>query len=456
MKILTTVSDTVWGGKHRYMADVVDELRRRGHELELVAEAGSAMERWAVGEGVPCTTVLDFGVQHASSALESRLAGPERDDVVMVTGRRDSIAVSDFLSGRDERPAFVMFRHSAFELGDTPDVDRLLDAVDLVVATSLEQAQRQFDPLVAVGRLRAEQVMVLSSSVDAPFRERLDSVDRDEVRRSLGLGTETFVFLTVARLSWEKGVDRVLRAFGSLPGGVRDDAVVVVAGDGPERAALEALTDELCVREQVVFLGHVEDMAPVYRAADVAVLASTVPETGPLALKEAMTAGVAVIASRIGGIPEFVRDGVHGLLVDSDDALTDAMGRFLQDEALVGQLGSRARRDALATEQLGPRMDHLELRLDRVHLARNFDARIVQGYRWADVRLHGGARPMAFVPANSSLFELEAHDFAIVRRSLEEDDPTVLASGVSPAAADLLRSSGALIPRRHGRPERGR
>lgn len=455
MRILTTVSDTVWGGKHRYMADVVDELRRRGHSLELVVEAGGAMERWGVAEGVPRTTVSDFTSPDASAALRSRLAGPDVPDVVVVTGRRDAVAVGTLLVGRVDRPSLVMFRHSAFALDDTPEVGDVLDTVDLVIATSLEQAQRQFDPLVLTGRLRAEQVMVLSSSVGGSFRQRLEGVDRTEVRRELGLGVETFVFLIAARLSWEKGVDRVLRALGALPDELRDDVVVAVAGDGPDRAALEALSEELQLGAHVVFLGHVEDMAPVYRAADVVVLASTVPETGPLALKEAMSAGVAVIASRLGGIPEFVRDGVHGLLVDSDAALAAAMGRFVQDEALVGQFGSRARRDSLATERLGPRIDHLELALDRVHLMRHLEAHSTQAYRWAAVRLQGDPRPMVFVPANSSLFEVDAHDFAIVRQSVEADDPGMLV-GLSPVAVDLLRASGALIPRHVGGPERVR
>jgi glycosyltransferase involved in cell wall biosynthesis len=113
------------------------------------------------------------------------------------------------------------------------------------------------------------------------------------------------------------------------------------AGDGAERAALEAQRAALGLDARVRFLGRVDDVAELLAGADVCVMPSRHEGLGVAAL-EAMAAGVPVVASRVGGLPEAVVDGATGCLVAPDDAsaLADALGRLVADRDLRRALGA--------------------------------------------------------------------------------------------------------------------
>jgi glycosyltransferase involved in cell wall biosynthesis len=149
----------------------------------------------------------------------------------------------------------------------------------------------------------------------------------------------------VGRLHPQKSVDVAVRALALLPG----DAHLVIAGEGPDRAALERLVDSLGLRQRVTFLGLVphDDVPAVLRACDVSVLPSRYEELGT-ALVEAMACGVPVVASRTGGIPDVVRDGHNGLLAAPGDAAATAaaLGRLLDDPDLRRRTGECGRATA--------------------------------------------------------------------------------------------------------------
>jgi glycogen(starch) synthase len=148
--------------------------------------------------------------------------------------------------------------------------------------------------------------------------------------------------LFLGRLHRQKGVDTLIRALPLLP----PDATVMLVGDGPERAALRRLAADLGVADRVTVTGFVpHGMVPgLLAGADVVVMPSRYEELGT-ALVEAMAAGRPVVASRVGGIPELVRDGVDGLLVQPDDpaALAKAITRVLANPVLAAELGASGR-----------------------------------------------------------------------------------------------------------------
>ena len=148
----------------------------------------------------------------------------------------------------------------------------------------------------------------------------------------------------VARLERHKGIDVLLRALARcLEHSPRFE--VVLAGDGSERGALEALARELGVAHRVQFLGRrsPQELTPVLHAAGGVVLSSRT-EGLPVSLVEAMAHHKAIVATRVGGIPELLRDGESAILVAPDDplALADAMLRVASDDALRRRLADRA------------------------------------------------------------------------------------------------------------------
>jgi glycosyltransferase involved in cell wall biosynthesis len=182
----------------------------------------------------------------------------------------------------------------------------------------------------------AEKVEVVYNAVD---------VERAAVPAPLGLraqlgGSETRpLVLTPARLNAQKGHGVLLEAIAEVP-----DAHFLLAGDGPERGALEARAAELGVAERVHFLGRREDVPQLLAACDVFALPSLY-EGSSLAVLEAMAAGTTIVSSAIGGTEELIEDGHSGLLVAPGDApaLAAALRRVLGDPELREGMAARAR-----------------------------------------------------------------------------------------------------------------
>lgn len=221
-----------------------------------------------------------------------------------------------------------------------------LPRADRVVAVS-ESART----IVTSEGVKPERVVLIPNAVD--LEDLRTEHTAESARKHLGLPMDKVLGCTVGRLSHEKGQDVLLRALGLLKD-VLPDFMAVLAGDGPDRAALDALAVELGVTGMVRFLGHQKDVATVYRACDFMVMPSR-SEAMPNVLLESMTLGVPVVATRVGGVPEVAQDGRDAWIVPSDDprAMADAIHACVTDATERARRAQRAR--AMVTAQHNPR-----------------------------------------------------------------------------------------------------
>lgn len=148
-------------------------------------------------------------------------------------------------------------------------------------------------------------------------------------------------FLYAGRLSREKGVVTLLAA------AARSGVPLIVAGDGPQAQELRSMAPAA-----VRFVGRVTETEVARLLGDccAAVVPSEWPENAPMAVLEPMAAGKPVVATRVGGIPEQIRDGIEGVLVPPRDvaALATAMLRLAGDRQLAARLGGAGRKRVLA------------------------------------------------------------------------------------------------------------
>jgi glycosyltransferase involved in cell wall biosynthesis len=167
-----------------------------------------------------------------------------------------------------------------------------------------------------------------------------DSDARRVMRKELGTAAE-FVAITVAYLIKDKGIDVAVKALTYLP----NDVVLWIVGDGPERERLEALSHELGLDARIRFLGPKQNVAPFLQAADCALVPSVWADNAPMANIEALACGLPVVASRVGGIPEFTEHGRSGYLFIAGDAKELAASvRVLRDDPQLRQrMGEEAR-----------------------------------------------------------------------------------------------------------------
>lgn len=165
-----------------------------------------------------------------------------------------------------------------------------------------------------------------------------------ELRSTLGLDVDTPVVGCACRATAEKGVDLLFQAFDRYKSKSRSNAVLVYAGTGPQFEELSELRDTLSSAQHIHMMGYVPSAASLFRTASVCVVPSF-RESFSLAVLEMMVRGRAVIAARVGGVPEVIEDGVSGILIPARDigSLTCAIGRVLETPSLQASLGRAAR-----------------------------------------------------------------------------------------------------------------
>lgn len=226
-------------------------------------------------------------------------------------------------------PEFELERSSALQMR------AIGRGVDRYIAVSAAMARE------LAGRFRwpAEKIEVVYNAVEL---DRFGVAASPSLREELAGGRP--LVLTSARLDEQKGHPDLLAAAAQVP-----EAVFAMAGEGDERAALEALAARLGVADRALFLGNRSDIPELLAACDVFALPSLY-EGSSLAVLEAMAAGRAIVTSRIEGTDELIEDGVSGLLVPPRNpaALAAALRTLLGDPGLRQRLGAAARARAVA------------------------------------------------------------------------------------------------------------
>jgi glycosyltransferase involved in cell wall biosynthesis len=225
------------------------------------------------------------------------------------------------------------------------------------------RAFRRFDAVVAVSRplvdrlagagVRRERLHLLPNAFD----DDAPRLDRAAARRALALPDDAFVVGWVGRLGREKGGDVLLEA---LAAGGAPPAVASFLGDGREREALAARAAELGIADRVRWHGTVRDAGRHFAAFDAFALSSRTEGT-PIVLFEAMAAGVPIVATRVGGVPDVVTEG-EALIVppESPAALAAALAEVHRDRAGAASRARRARERLAERYALAPWLDRYD------------------------------------------------------------------------------------------------
>jgi glycosyltransferase involved in cell wall biosynthesis len=220
------------------------------------------------------------------------------------------VVVTEHITGQSHSPSQRALKRR--ELGQA-------DAVTAVCGAVADSLVRDY----GVGRAR---VRVVPNGADLPDDDEERPAAR-AIRDRLGAGLFKPLWLCAGRLETQKGHTVLIDALAQVR--VRGlEFVAVLAGEGSLREALERQVREAGLEGRVHFAGQVDPLGPMYTAAD-AVLLPSLWEGLPLTLLEAMARGRPVVATRVGGIPEAVEDGVTGRLVPAGDAA--ALAAVLED-----------------------------------------------------------------------------------------------------------------------------
>ena len=192
---------------------------------------------------------------------------------------------------------------------------------------------------------RPDKVPVIYNGVNLERFRKADAAQRSEFLRKFKISDETTIIVTIAQCIWAKGLNYFIDAADIILK-EHPNSVFYIIWDGPERSKLEQQAVALGLRDNVIFTGMRVDTEAFLSVADVFVLLSVWEEAFAFSLLEAMASGCPIVATRIGAIPEFVVDGVTGILVPprNAEAAADAIMKLLNDKQLRLEMGLAARK----------------------------------------------------------------------------------------------------------------
>jgi glycosyltransferase involved in cell wall biosynthesis len=291
---------------------------------------------------IPERAAFDFGVIAALRKLIS-----ECDPHIVQTHSVKSHFLMRLTSMYRQRH-WVAFHHGYTSTNLKVTLYNQLDRWSLPAASRVVTVCRPFASALAHARVHTDRITIRHNSVKAFLPAASDKIL--ELRRMLRIPVASQVLLTVGRLSREKGHIDLLQALSLLR---ESNAIgklhLIIVGDGPEKQRLLEAASRYQVAPWVSFVGHQVDVAPYYTMADLMVLPSHT-EGSPNVLLEAMAAGLPIVATSVGGVPEIVTNGKQALLVEKSNhaALASAITRLLDDANLRAQISRFARTTASA------------------------------------------------------------------------------------------------------------
>jgi glycosyltransferase involved in cell wall biosynthesis len=379
IRVLRAIARLNMGGPTLHVSYLSAGLRERGYETMLVAgtvgQGEQSMAYVADELGVPVVTIphLHREISPVRDLLATwrlaRIIRIERPTILHThTAKAGAVGrAAALLAGRSRPPIIVHTFHGhvlrgyfgRFWTGVFRLLERLLARItDALVAVSPEVR----DELVALGVAPASKFRVIRLGIELDNRVSSDGSARAETRRTMGVPEARFVVGWIGRMTGVKRTDLVLKGFRALrDNGV--DAILCMVGDGPDRAAVEQLAGELGIVRDCLFAGYQEDVGPFFAAFDVFVLPSG-NEGTPVTAIEALATGCPVVATRVGGVPDVVDDGVDGFLV-APGAVQEVAARLAElarDPELRVRMGAAGRermRTRYAVDRLVDDVDRL-------------------------------------------------------------------------------------------------
>src|SRR3954447_16932466 len=360
IRVLRVIARLNMGGPALHVAYLSAGLAERGYETTLVAgslaRGEDSMAFVAERLGLEVAKVEDLSREISvlrdlrSVRSLARLIRKERPQILHThTAKAGAVGRIAALLAGDARPPIIVHTFHGHVLRGYFDpvratAFRLLERWLARHSTALIAVSPQVrDDLVRLGVAPAEKFAVVRLGIELGERTATGEVDGAEQRRRLGIPADRFVVGWIGRMASVKRADDVLLSFK----GLRDrgiDACLCMVGDGPDRADLERRAHELGVMRDTLFLGYQEDVAPFYAAFDALVLPSG-NEGTPVSVIEALAAGRPVVATSVGGVPDVVRDGEDGFLVEAGATgeVADRLARLARDPALRAQMGKHGR-----------------------------------------------------------------------------------------------------------------
>jgi glycosyltransferase involved in cell wall biosynthesis len=357
LRILHTEASLGWGGQEIRILTEAAGMRSRGHDVRLACPRNARIYAEAPRYDVPAVA-LPIGRKAPTGVFAlRRLLARHRVDIVNTHSSTDSwlaaLGLRLFWVGKQRPPALVRTRHISAPVPNRAPTRWLYTRATAEIVTTGEAIRQQLIRDIGVSPAR---VTSIPTGVDPAH---FDPGDKQGARRMLQLPQAVPLVGIAATLRSWKGHRFLVEAMALL---AHREAQLVIVGEGPQRAALEAQITELNLGHRVRLAGNQNDIAPWLRALDVFALPSYANEGVPQALMQAMLVGVPCVTTDAGAIGEIAIPDTTALVVAKQNAVALAAGidRLLGNAPLAARLAWSARERAHAKFGLDVMLDEME------------------------------------------------------------------------------------------------
>lgn len=343
-RVLHVIDSLDLGGAQTLLLDLCRHADRSRFEVEVACMHGPGV----------------FAVEFEKTGIPVHVLSPSTwppkyiPNFLKLIGRRDPDIIHFHLFGSNfvAKPLAALFGKRALIVHDHTNAESRLNSAFLLMADTLTNtfstrviavAESVRQLLIEREGLCDDRVITLPNGIDAEMFFPATLEQKEAARASFRLPQGAFVVGGVGRLAEVKNPQVFLEVAATFLK-LHPQAVFVFAGTGPLEAELRELAGSLGITDSVCFLGHVSDRVELYRALDVLLITSD-SEGTPMTLLEAMSCGLPVISSSVGGIPEVAKHESNALLVPPRDVkgFVSALKRVLGEDGLARKLGENAR-----------------------------------------------------------------------------------------------------------------
>lgn len=353
MKILCIIQCSNLGGMEKVTLESLSILKEQGHEVILFSlHPVGELKTLAELAGIPLTGTEQYRLMGLGNVHEVlRMIKATKPDRLWLVGHNFGSVVTSFFSSI---PTYMSIHYHHCERAFS--FWRIFYGLAKVCTRKIHfVSQYIFDEVSPLFNSKSEYTIFPNV-----FREPINGMQKDEARNALKLSQDSFVVGNAGWLIKRKAFDVFLQT-AALVLKKAPQAIFIIAGDGEERGALEALAKKLKIHDSVRFIGWQKDLKQFYSAIDVLLFNSNFDALGRSPV-EALCYGVPLVSSVTnGGLNEFIRHGVDGFLINqhAPEQLAQEILRIYNNPEQARQMALVGKKHVLEVGSVDNHIDHL-------------------------------------------------------------------------------------------------
>jgi glycosyltransferase involved in cell wall biosynthesis len=337
-KVIHIDTELGWRGGQQQVIYLHKSLCDKGFHSNLICNPNSALHQKCIESNLPVTPIRMRGEVDFFSALKvSRLVKSEKVDIVQChSGHAQSIGILSKLFYKQVK--LITVRRVDFNIKKNllSRIKYTTNLIDKIVCVS-----HNIKNVLIQDGIPEEKLEVIHSGVDL---NRFKFPNKSSnIRKEYNLGDDDILIGTVAAFVGHKDYNNLIHSakivLQSFP-----RVTFIAVGDGNELKQMKELTKQLVIEDNFIFTGYREDVLDLLHSFDIFVLASKKEGLGTSVL-DAQAAGLPIVATNAGGIPEMIENGVNGLLVEKQNsgALANGILKLISDADLIKKISSGAK-----------------------------------------------------------------------------------------------------------------